>query len=71
LPRFVVLPTREPIPMSTEMLSSAKVGNLINDLRDRYESRICIFDCRLCSARMTRSPCCPRSTVCCWWSPMA
>lgn len=44
LPRFVVLPTREPIPMSTEMLSSSKVGNLISDLRDRYESRICIFD---------------------------
>jgi len=44
LPRFVVLPTREPIPMSTEMLSSPKVNSLINDLRDRYDSRICIFD---------------------------
>ncbi|WP_449432904.1 CpsD/CapB family tyrosine-protein kinase [Pseudomonas putida] len=44
LPRFVVLPTREPIALSTEMLSSPKVNNLIRDLRDRYESRICIFD---------------------------
>ena len=44
LPRFVVLPTREPIPMSTEMLSSPKVNSLISDLRDRYDSRICIFD---------------------------
>ncbi|NIF17791.1 CpsD/CapB family tyrosine-protein kinase [Pantoea sp. Cy-639] len=44
LPRFVVLPTREPIPLSTEVLSSPRVNNLIGDLRDRYESRICIFD---------------------------
>ncbi|MEE1865980.1 MULTISPECIES: CpsD/CapB family tyrosine-protein kinase [Pseudomonas] len=44
LPRFVVLPTREPIAHSTEMLSSPKVSNLISELRDRYESRICIFD---------------------------
>ncbi len=44
LPRFVVLPTRVPVPMSTEMLSSTKVSNLISDLRNRYESRICIFD---------------------------
>jgi Mrp family chromosome partitioning ATPase len=44
LPRFVVLPTRVPVPLSTEMLSSPKVNNLISDLRNRYESRICIFD---------------------------
>ncbi|MEG0248548.1 MAG: CpsD/CapB family tyrosine-protein kinase [Pseudomonas sp.] len=44
LPRFVVLPTRVPIPLSTEMLSSPRVSNLIGDLRNRYESRICIFD---------------------------
>lgn len=44
LPRFVVLPTREPIPLSTEVLSSPRVTNLIGDLRDRYDSRICIFD---------------------------
>ncbi|MHC2148782.1 CpsD/CapB family tyrosine-protein kinase [Pseudomonas sp. 210_17 TE3656] len=44
LPRFVVLPTREPIPLSTELLSSPKVSNLISELRERYDSRICIFD---------------------------
>lgn len=44
LPRFVVLPTREPVPLSTEVLSSPKVTGLIGDLRDRYDSRICIFD---------------------------
>ncbi|MNG72669.1 Tyrosine-protein kinase YwqD [compost metagenome] len=44
LPRFVVLPTRKPVPLSTEMLSSPKVSNLIGELRERYESRICIFD---------------------------
>lgn len=44
LPRFVVLPTREPIPLSTELLSSPLVSNLIHELRERYESRITIFD---------------------------
>jgi Mrp family chromosome partitioning ATPase len=44
LPRFVVLPTREPIPLSTEVLSSPAVSHLITDLRDRYNSRIVIFD---------------------------
>ncbi|WP_194788859.1 CpsD/CapB family tyrosine-protein kinase [Pseudomonas sp. UFMG81] len=44
LPRFVVLPTREPIALSTEMLSSPRVSNLITDLRERYDERICIFD---------------------------
>jgi protein-tyrosine kinase len=44
LPRFVVLPTRKPVPLSTEVLSSPQVGNLITDLRERYDSRIVIFD---------------------------
>jgi Mrp family chromosome partitioning ATPase len=44
LPRFVVLPTREPIPLSTEVLSSPAVSYLIADLRERYNSRIVIFD---------------------------
>ncbi|MNP42004.1 Tyrosine-protein kinase etk [compost metagenome] len=44
LPRFVVLPTREPIPLSTEVLSSPVVGDLIVDLRERYNSRVVIFD---------------------------
>jgi protein-tyrosine kinase len=44
LPRFVVLPTKRPVAHSTEMLSSPKVADLITDLRDRYDSRIVIFD---------------------------
>ncbi len=44
LPRFVVLPTLKPVSHSAEVLSSSKVGNLIADLRERYESRIVIFD---------------------------
>lgn len=44
LPRFVVLPTKAPISHSTELLSSPRVASLIDDLRERYESRIVIFD---------------------------
>lgn len=44
LPRFVVLPTRKPVAHSSEVLCSPKVSNLITDLRERYESRIVIFD---------------------------
>ncbi len=44
LPRFVVLPTRKPVALSTEVLSSPLVGDLITDLRERYDSRIVIFD---------------------------
>jgi hypothetical protein len=44
LPRFVVLPTRRPVPLSTEVLSSPSVSNLITELRERYDSRIIIFD---------------------------
>lgn len=44
MPRLVVLPTRNPIKRSSEILSSKKITDLIKDLRDRYESRIIIFD---------------------------
>ncbi|MVV48689.1 protein tyrosine kinase [Pseudomonas sp. PB120] len=44
LPRFVVLPTRQPIPHSTEVLSSPLVSHLITELRERYHERIVIFD---------------------------
>ena len=44
LPRFVVLPTAKPVNKSSEALSSKKVESLIQDLRNRYESRIVIFD---------------------------
>ena len=42
--RFVVLPTNRPVTNASEVLSSAKVGTLINDLRERYSDRIVIFD---------------------------
>lgn len=42
--RLVVVPTMRPVAKSSEVLSSSKVINLIQELRDRYESRIVIFD---------------------------
>lgn len=44
MPRLVVLPTRSPVKNSSETLSSKKIADLIKDLRERYESRIVIFD---------------------------
>jgi len=44
IPRLVVLPARKPVKKSSETLSSRKIENLIKDLRERYESRIVIFD---------------------------
>lgn len=44
LPRFVVLPIKQPVSHSTEVLSSPLVDGLIADLRERYDSRIVIFD---------------------------
>lgn len=42
--RLVVLPTNSPVPHASEVLSSAKVGNLIKELRERYSDRLVIFD---------------------------
>ena len=44
LDRFVVLPTAKPVAHSSEVLSSKKVGTLIQDIRSRYDERIAIFD---------------------------
>lgn len=44
MPRLVVLPTKSPVKKSSETLASKKVADLIKDLRERYESRIVIFD---------------------------
>jgi protein-tyrosine kinase len=44
IPRLVVIPTMRPVARSAEVLSSNKVVSLIQDLRDRYDSRIVIFD---------------------------
>ena len=42
--RLVILPTKQPVTESSEALSSRKIANLIKELRERYESRIVIFD---------------------------
>lgn len=44
IPRLVVLPTMRPAPRPAETLASAKVVDLISDLREHYDSRIVIFD---------------------------
>jgi protein-tyrosine kinase len=44
LPHLVVLPTMRPISHPAEVLSSAKVNALIQDIATRYESRIVIYD---------------------------
>lgn len=44
IPRLVVLPANNPVKKSTEILSSKRIADLIRDLRERFESRIVIFD---------------------------
>lgn len=44
MPRLVVLPTRSAVRNSSETLSSKMTADLIKDLRERYKSRIVIFD---------------------------
>jgi protein-tyrosine kinase len=44
VPRLVMLPNLVPIRNSAETLTSPKVKSLVNDLRERYESRYIIFD---------------------------
>jgi len=44
LERLVVLPTDRPVPKAAELLASAKVSELIAELRDRYGDRIVILD---------------------------
>ena len=44
LERLVILPTARPVQHSSEVLSSKKVSNLVEEIRDRYAERIVIFD---------------------------
>ena len=44
IPRFVVLPAGYSLANSSEMLSSPKMGRLVDELKHRYPSRIVIFD---------------------------
>ncbi len=44
IPRLVILPTKTPVRKSSEALSSKKISGLVKELRERYKSRIVIFD---------------------------
>lgn len=44
IPRFTFIPTNKPVLKSSETLSQVKVKRLIAELKERYESRIVIFD---------------------------
>lgn len=42
--RLVVLPGREPIENSSEILASPAMGNLVRELKTRYPARFVLFD---------------------------
>lgn len=44
IPRLTVVPTNKPVSQSSETLSSSSVQKLILELKERYDSRIVIFD---------------------------
>jgi protein-tyrosine kinase len=44
IPRLTIIPTNKPVHKSSETLSLSKIKNLIVELKERYESRIVIFD---------------------------
>lgn len=44
IPRLTIVPTNKPVSQSSETLSSSNIQNLIVELKDRYDSRIVIFD---------------------------
>jgi hypothetical protein len=44
IPRLVILPTAKPVAQPAETLSSARVNNLMQEIAQRYESRIVIYD---------------------------
>jgi len=42
--RLVIMPTMKPIARASEALASSKVEELLVELKERYESRIVVFD---------------------------
>ncbi|QSA97587.1 CpsD/CapB family tyrosine-protein kinase [Methylococcus sp. EFPC2] len=42
--RFVILPGKRPLPDSSEMLSSPRMIELVEEVKSRYPSRIVLFD---------------------------
>jgi protein-tyrosine kinase len=44
IPHLTILPTNKPVKQSSETLSSKNIQNLVIELKERYDSRIVIFD---------------------------
>jgi len=44
VPRLTIIPTNKPVKQSSETLSSNSIQKLIIELKERYDSRIVIFD---------------------------
>lgn len=44
IPRLTIVPTNKPVNQSSETLSSNSIQKLIIELKERYDSRIVIFD---------------------------
>ncbi len=44
IPRLTIVPTNKPVSQSSETLSSTNIQKLIIELKERYDSRIVIFD---------------------------
>lgn len=44
IPQLTIIPTNKPVKQSSESLSSARVKQLIVELKERYDSRVVIFD---------------------------
>lgn len=44
IPRLTIVPTNKPVSRSSETLSSSSIQKLILELKERYDSRIVIFD---------------------------
>ncbi len=42
--RLAVLPARSRVEQSSELLSAARVGELVSEMRNRYTNRVLIFD---------------------------
>jgi len=44
IPRLTLLPNQSPVSNASETLTTTKMKSMVSDIRDRYESRMVIFD---------------------------
>jgi hypothetical protein len=44
IPRLTIIPTNSPVRQSAETLSSNSIQNMVIELKERYDSRVVIFD---------------------------